>query len=75
MAEISAQLVKQLREMTGAGFLECKKALAEAGGDIQKAVDVLKTRGLASAGEEGRPLDQAGLASEFRSSRATSRAS
>ncbi|HXE05685.1 MAG TPA: translation elongation factor Ts [Bryobacteraceae bacterium] len=59
MAEISAQLVKQLREMTGAGFLECKKALAEAGGDIQKAVDVLKTRGLASAGKkEGRSTKQ-----------------
>ena len=59
MAEISAQLVKQLREMTGAGFLECKKALAEAGGDIQKAIDVLKTRGLASAGKkEGRSTKQ-----------------
>jgi elongation factor Ts len=59
MSEISAQLVKQLREMTGAGILECKKALVEAGGDLQKAVDVLKTRGLASAGKkEGRSTKQ-----------------
>jgi elongation factor Ts len=59
MAEITAQLVKQLREMTGAGMLECKKALVEADGDLQKAVDVLKTRGLASAGKkEGRSTKQ-----------------
>jgi elongation factor Ts len=45
--------------MTGAGILECKKALVEAGGDLQKAVDVLKTRGLASAGKkEGRSTKQ-----------------
>ncbi|MEF2845824.1 MAG: elongation factor Ts, partial [Eggerthellaceae bacterium] len=44
MAEITAALVKQLREMTGAGMMECKKALTEAEGDIDKAVDVLRTR-------------------------------
>jgi len=66
MAEISAQLVKQLREMTGAGMLECKKALVEAGGDLQKAVDVLKTRGLASAGKkEGRSTRQGLLGVEI----------
>ncbi|HBY60971.1 MAG TPA: elongation factor Ts [Solibacterales bacterium] len=49
MAEISAQSVKTLRERTGAGMMECKKALTEAGGDLEKAVDVLRKRGLASA--------------------------
>jgi elongation factor Ts len=59
MAEISAQLVKQLREMTGAGMMECKKALTEANGDLQRAVEILRTRGLASAGKkEGRSTKQ-----------------
>ncbi len=49
MAEISAAMVKELREMTGAGMMECKKALVEAEGDMEKAVDVLRTRGLAAA--------------------------
>jgi elongation factor Ts len=39
---ISAELVKQLREMTGAGMLECKKALEEAQGDIEKAKEILR---------------------------------
>jgi elongation factor Ts len=46
---ISAELVKQLREMTGAGMLECKKALEEAQGDIEKAKEILRIRGLAKA--------------------------
>ena len=48
MAQITASLVKELREMTGAGMMECKKALTEADGDIEKAVDVLRTHGLAA---------------------------
>lgn len=52
MAEITAALVKQLREMTGAGMMECKKALTEAEGDIDKAVDVLRTRGLAAVAKK-----------------------
>ena len=48
MAEITAALVKELREMTGAGMMECKKALVEAEGELEKAVDVLRTRGLAA---------------------------
>ena len=48
MAEITASMVKELREMTGAGMMECKKALAEANGDMEAAVDVLRTRGLAA---------------------------
>lgn len=52
MAEITASLVKQLREMTGAGMMECKKALVEADGDIEKAVDVLRTAGLAAVAKK-----------------------
>ena len=48
MAEITASLVKELREITGAGMMECKKALTEAEGDLEKAIDVLRTRGLAA---------------------------
>ncbi|HUF67090.1 MAG TPA: translation elongation factor Ts [Longimicrobiales bacterium] len=47
--EISAARVKELRDMTGAGMMECKKALQEAGGDIEKAVDLLRVRGAAKA--------------------------
>jgi len=49
MAEISAALVKELRDMTGAGMMECKNALVEADGDIDKAVDILRTMGIAKA--------------------------
>ena len=52
MAEITASMVKELREMTGAGMMECKKALVEAEGDIEKAVDVLRTRGLAAVAKK-----------------------
>ena len=52
MAEITAALVKELRETTGAGMMECKKALTEAEGDIDKAVDVLRTHGLAAAAKK-----------------------
>lgn len=52
MAQITAALVKELREMTGAGMMECKKALTEAEGEIEKAVDVLRTRGLAAVAKK-----------------------
>jgi elongation factor Ts len=52
MAEITASLVKQLRERTGAGMMECKNALTEAKGDLGEAVDVLRKRGIASAGKK-----------------------
>jgi len=55
MAEITAAAVKQLREKTGAGMMECKNALVESGGDEGKAIDILRERGLASAKKrEGR---------------------
>ena len=49
MAEISASLVKELREMTGLGMMECKKALAEAGGDLRKAEELLRIKSGAKA--------------------------
>jgi elongation factor Ts len=50
--EISAQLVKQLRERTGAGMMECKKALVEAKGDLSEAEVVLRKHGIAAAGKK-----------------------
>lgn len=50
--EVSASAVKELREKTGAGMLDCKKALAETGGDVPKAIDVLRQKGLASAAKK-----------------------
>ncbi len=47
--EVSAHMVKELREKTGAGMMDCKKALAETGGDFQKALDYLRQKGLATA--------------------------
>ena len=52
VAAITAAMVKELREMTDAGMMECKKALVEAEGDMDKAVDVLRTRGLAAAAKK-----------------------
>jgi elongation factor Ts len=53
MAEVSAQLVKELREKTGAGMMDCKKVLAEAGGDFVKAEELLRKKGLAAAAKKG----------------------
>ena len=49
MVEISAQMIKQLRTRTNAGVMDCKEALTEAGGDLEKAVDFLRKRGVAMA--------------------------
>ena len=49
MAEITSAMVKELREKTGAGMMDCKRALQEAGGDLEKAVDWLRKKGLATA--------------------------
>ncbi len=62
MAQITASLVKELREMTGAGMMECKKALVEAEGDLEKAVDVLRAHGLASAAKKaGRATNEGAI--------------
>ncbi|MGL4672813.1 MAG: translation elongation factor Ts, partial [Cetobacterium sp.] len=47
MAEITAKLVKELRDRTGAGMMDCKKALGETNGDIEKAIDLLREKGIA----------------------------
>jgi elongation factor Ts len=52
MAEISAQMVKELREATNAGVLDSKKALIDANGDFEKAVEILRTKGLATAAKK-----------------------
>mgnify|MGYP001792912337 CR=1 FL=1 len=59
--EITASMVKDLRERTGAGMMDCKKALAEVDGDMEKAVDVLRTKGRADiARKAGRARQRAG---------------
>ena len=52
MSEISPQLVRDLREKTNAGMMDCKRALAEAGGDLDKAEELLRAKGIASAGKK-----------------------
>ncbi|MBR1671441.1 MAG: elongation factor Ts [Fretibacterium sp.] len=52
MAEITAAVVKELRERTGSGMMDCKKALAETGGDMEKAIDYLREKGLAKAAKK-----------------------
>ncbi len=52
MADITASMVKELRQMTDAAMMECKKALVEAEGDMDKAVDILRTRGLAAVAKK-----------------------
>jgi elongation factor Ts len=61
MAEITATLVKDLREKTGAGILDCKKALTEAGGDIEAAVDWLRKKGLSAAAKKSGRVAAEGL--------------
>lgn len=59
MTTITAQMAKELRDRTGAGFMDCKKALTETGGDVEKAIDRLRELGLASAGKKaGRAADE-----------------
>src|SRR4026209_2138132 len=65
MADISAELVKELRDRTGAGFMDCKKALTEAGGDLEKATTILRERGLAAAAKEWSREAREGLVSSY----------
>jgi elongation factor Ts len=65
MAEISASLVKQLRERTGAGMMECKSALTEAKGDINEAEIVLRKRGIASAGKKASRTTKQGTVGSY----------
>ena len=65
MADISAELVKELRDRTGAGFMDCKKALTEAGGDLDKATAILRERGLAAAAKKSSREAREGLVSSY----------
>jgi elongation factor Ts len=65
MADISAELVKQLRERTGAGFMDCKNALTEADGDLDKATTILRERGLAAAAKKSSREAREGLVSSY----------
>lgn len=61
MAEITAALVKELREKTGAGMMECKKALSETGGDLEGAIDFLRKKGLSVAEKKAGRVASQGL--------------
>ena len=61
MAEITASLVKELRDRTGAGMMDCKKALTEANGNVEDAIDVLRKKGLSKAAKKGDREASAGV--------------
>src|SRR6476619_5847219 len=65
MADISAAYVKELRERTGAGFMDCKNALVEAEGDLEKATAILRERGLAAAAKKSSREARDGLVSSY----------
>jgi elongation factor Ts len=65
MAEITAALVKDLRDRTGAGMMECKKALVEANGDIADAEVILRKHGIASAGKKSSRVTRQGLIGSY----------
>ena len=65
MSEISAQLVKKLREETGAGMMECKKALGEAEGDFEKAKVILRKRGIAIADKKSARAAKEGIIASY----------
>lgn len=65
MAEITAQMVKDLREKSGAGMMDCKKALGEAEGDMQKAMNLLRERGAAIASKRSSRVAKEGLVASY----------
>jgi elongation factor Ts len=65
MATITAEAVKDLRERTGAGFMDCKNALVEADGDIDKAIAILREKGLAAATKKASREAREGLVSSY----------
>lgn len=62
---ITADMVKQLRERTGAGMMDCKKVLTETNGDIEKAIDVLREKGLAAAAKKSGRVAAEGLVESY----------
>ena len=65
MAEITAKMVQELREKTGAGMMDCKKTLTEAGGDMAKAEELLKKKGLATAAKKSGRAATEGVVSSY----------
>jgi elongation factor Ts len=65
MADISAQAVKELREKTGAGMMDCKKALKENDGDMEKSIAWLRQKGIASAGKKEGKVAAEGLVGQY----------
>ncbi|MEA5146669.1 MAG: translation elongation factor Ts, partial [Candidatus Limiplasma sp.] len=65
MAEVTSQMVKELREMTQAGMMDCKKALIEAEGDIEKAVEWLREKGLAAAAKKASRIAAEGMVTSY----------
>lgn len=65
MPEITAQLVKELREITGAGMMECKNALVEAKGDLKEAEVILRKKGIAAAHKKASRTTQQGLVASY----------
>jgi elongation factor Ts len=63
--EINPQTVKQLREKTNAGMMDCKRALAETGGDLEKAEALLRTKGIASAGKKASRATKEGIVASY----------
>ena len=63
--EINPQLVKQLREKTNAGFMDCKRALAESGGDLEKAEAILRAKGMVSAGKKASRATKEGIVASY----------
>jgi len=63
--EISAKIVKELREKTGAGMMDCKKALQDAAGDFDKAIETLKQKGLASANKKADRVAAEGIVESY----------
>jgi elongation factor Ts len=63
--EIDPQLVKKLREKTNAGFMDCKRALEEGGGDLEKAETILRTKGIANAGKKASRATKEGIVAAY----------
>jgi elongation factor Ts len=64
-AEIDPKLVKELREKTNAGFMDCKRALVESGGNLEKAETILRTKGIASAGKKALRATKEGVVASY----------
>ncbi len=65
MAEVTMDMIKKLREKTAAGFMDCKKALEEAGGDMEKAIDLLRQKGLAVAAKRAGKATKEGVVAAY----------